>query len=202
MRIIKPGKKALSSNIKTLLACCLLAASSVSIADSQTTWFGEVADGEWLAGIKLGSAAPDLDGYDTAPMATVLVGYQFSRPAGDRGRSSLEFEFSTTDDADIKPVGFNGPGEYDMHTFGVFFNYRSPGTVYFKGKLGLLDSNIDTRYNSGENVKSNDAALALGLGFGVRLGGNDGRTTLEGEWVTTSGDNDINFYNLGANIEF
>ena len=89
-----------------------------------------------------------------------------------------------------------------MHTFGVFFNYRSPGTVYFKGKLGLLDSNIDTRYDSGEKVKSNDAALALGLGFGVRLGGNDGRTTLEGEWVTTSGDNDINFYNLGANIEF
>ena len=27
-------------------------------ADSQTTWFGEVADGEWLAGIKLGSSRP------------------------------------------------------------------------------------------------------------------------------------------------
>ena len=135
-------------------------------------------------------------------MGGIVLGYQFSRPAGDRGRSSIEFEFSTSDNADINPSGIRGPGEYDLHTFGVFFNYRSPGTVYFKGKLGLLDSNIDSRFDSGQNVKSNDASIALGLGFGVRLGGNDSRTALEAEWMSTSGDNDINFYNLGLNVEF
>lgn len=202
MSILKRTEKLLSSGKKSLLAGCLLAVSSAGFADSQTTWFGEVADGEWLAGIKLGGAAPDIAGYDDAFTGTIVLGYQFSRPAGDRGRSSIEFEFSTSDDADIAPAGIRGSGEYDIHTFGVFFNYRSPGTVYFKGKLGLLDSNIDSRFDSGENVKSNDASAALGLGFGVRLGGNDSRTALEGEWVTTTGDNDINFYNLGLNIEF
>lgn len=198
----QPKEKILSPVKKTLLACCLLVASSSSFADSQTTWFGEAADGQWLAGVKLGAAAPDIDGYDDAFLGTVVVGYQFSRPAGDRGRSSVEFEFSTSEDADISPYGIRGAGEYDMHTFGVFFNYRSPGTVYFKGKLGLLDSNIDSRFDSGEKIKSNDASLALGLGFGVRLGGNDGRTALEAEWVSSSGDNDINYYNLGLIIEF
>ena len=199
MTVIKLTKKTQLSAGKAILACCMLTASSISVADSETTWFGEVADGEWLAGIKLGAAYPDISGYDAAPMATVMVGYQFSRPAGDRGRSSVEFEIATTGDADIDATGFRGPGEYDMHTFGIFFNYRSPGTVYFKGKLGLLDTNIDTRYDTGETSKSNDAGVALGLGFGVRLGKN---TLLEADWMTTSGDNDINFYNLGANFEF
>jgi hypothetical protein len=199
MTVIGSIMKTRLSAGKAFLACCMLTASSISVADSQTTWFGEVADGEWLAGIKLGVAEPDIDGYDAAPMATIMVGYQFSRPAGDRGRSSIEFEFATTSDADIDAMGFRGAGEYDMHTFGVFFNYRSPGTVYFKGKLGLLDTNIDTRYDTGDKIKSNDAGVALGLGFGVRLGKN---ALIEADWMTTSGDNDINFYNLGANFEF
>jgi hypothetical protein len=195
-------EKILSSGKKTVLACCLLAVSSVSFADSHTTWFGESADGEWLAGFKLGGVATDIGGHDDAFAGTIVLGYQFSRPAGDRGRSSIEFEFSSSDDADISPSGIRGIGEYDMHTFGVFFNYRSPGTVYFKGKLGVLDSNIDSRFDSGTNIKSNDAAFALGLGFGVRLGGNDGRTSLEVEWVSSSGDNDLNMYNLGLIVEF
>jgi hypothetical protein len=201
MSKLKATEKMLSSVKKTVLACCLLVASSTSFADSQTTWFGEAADGQWLAGVKLGAAAPDIDGYDDTFLGTIVLGYQFARPAGDRGRSSIEFEISTSEDADISPSGLGilGTGEYDMHTFGVFFNYRSPGTVYFKGKLGLLDSNIDSRFDSGEKIKSNDASFALGLGFGVRLGG---RTTLETEWVSSSGDNDINYYNLGLNVEF
>ncbi len=186
--------------MKYLLACSLLAASSLSIADPQTTWFGEVADGQWLAGIKLGAIVPDFDGYDdAATIAAVVVGYQFSRPIGDRGSASIELELGTSDTANITNSGFEGSGDYDIHTAGLFFNYRSPGTVYFKGKVGVLDSNIDSRFDSGKNVKSNDASFALGLGLGVHVGK---RTTIEGEWVSTSGDNDINYYNLGANIAF
>ena len=195
-----PTKKALSSGKKTLLACCLLATSTISSADSETTWFGEVADGQWLAGIKVGAIVPDFDGYDdAATVAAVVVGYQFARPIGDRGTASIELELGTSDTANITNSELGGSGDYDIHTAGLFFNYRSPGTVYFKGKLGIFDTNIDSRFDSGQNVKSNDASFALGLGFGVHV---TESAMIEGEWVSSMGDNDINYYNLGANFLF
>lgn len=191
------------------LACTALLASSVSFADdSQTTWFGEVADGQWLAGIKLGVAEVDLASieganYDSAEMVTFVFGYQFSRPVGDNGTSSVEIEFGSTNDADIgRGGGVNGVGSWDMHTVGVFFNYRSPGTVYFKGKLGAIDSNIDSRFSANRTIKSDDASLALGLGAGIRLGGRSNNFNLEGEWVTATGDNDVNYFNVGGTVEF
>ena len=171
-------------------------------ADSQTTWFGEVADGEWLAGIKLGAVDPDIPGCDETPMGTLVLGYQFSRPIGDRGSSSIELELGFSGSENLGIDSQFGDGEYDVQAAGVYFNYRSPGTVYFKGKLGILDTNIDTKLISGTEFKNNDASLAFGLGAGVRLGGDDGRATLEAEWVSSAGDIDINMYNLGANIEF
>lgn len=179
-----------------------LAAGLQAQADSQTTWFGEVADGEWLAGIKLGAIDPDIPGYDETPMGTLVLGYQFSRPVGDRGSSSIELELGFSGSENLGFDSEIGNGEYDVQAAGVYFNYRSPGTVYFKGKIGLLDTNIDTQLASGAEFKNNDAALAFGLGAGVRLGGDDGRATLEAEWVSSSGDIDVNMYNLGANIEF
>ncbi len=200
MTIIQPTKKTLSSGRKASLACCLLMASSISIADSETTWFGEVAEGQWLAGIKAGAIVPDFDGYDdSATVAAVVIGYQFARPVGDRGTASIELELGTSNTANINNSDLGGSGEYDIHTAGLFFNYRSPGTVYFKGKLGLFDTNVDSRFDSGQNVKSNDASIALGLGFGVHVTEN---AMVEGEWVSSMGDNDINYYNLGANFLF
>lgn len=200
----KTGICSLCNTMLMTVASAGLFLSPLSFADEPMTWFGETAEGEWLAGVKLGVAQPDLDGYDNATMGTLVVGYQFARPAGDRGTSSIEMEVGFSNTPDIQVNGVNGAAEYDLHTFGVFFNYRSPGTVYFKGKLGVIDSNIDTRYPDGSKAleKLNDTAIAFGLGAGVRLGGNDGRTTLEAEWVSASGDNDINYYNLGGTIEF
>ena len=179
-----------------------LTASLITHADSQTTWFGEVADGEWLAGIKVGAIDPDIPGYDETPMGTVVLGYQFSRPVGDRGSSSIELELGFSGSEDLGIDSTVGGGEYDVQAAGVYFNYRSPGTVYFKGKIGILDTNIDTQLINGQEFKNNDAALAFGLGAGLRLGGDDGRATLEAEWVSSTGDIDLNMYNFGANIEF
>lgn len=199
----QPLQNTLRSGIQGLLACSLLAVSSMSLAaDSETTWFGEVADGQWLAGIKLGAMSPDNPGFQDAGMATFVFGYQFSRPIGDRGSASVELELGVTNSAGIDTADFRGEGDWDAHTLGLFMNYRSPGTVYFKGKLGILDSNIDARYDSGTDIKFNDTAFAYGIGAGVRLGGDDGRTTLEAEWMGASGDNDVNYYNLGVNFEF
>jgi len=184
-----------------LLSTILLSPLALSTEKEPTTWFGENADGEWLAGVKLSSVQPDLAGYDSATMGTLVLGYQFARPAGDRGRSSIELEIGASNTADISAGGTNHVAEYDMHTFGVFFNYRSPGTVYFKGKLGAIDSNIDTSYRDGSKAlpKLNDTAFAFGLGLGVRVGQN---ATVEADWVSAAGDNDVNYYSLGGNIEF
>ena len=202
MRSRKPSRNAIRSSLKGMLLCSLIASGAAQAQDSETTWFGEVAEGEWLAGIKLGAMSPDIEGFDDTGFATFVFGYQFARPAGDRGRSSIEVELGVSDSANINATDARGIGEYDAHTLGVFFNYRSPGTVYFKGKAGILDSNIDAMYDSGLDEKYDDTAFAYGLGFGVRLGGNDSRATLEAEWMGATGDNDLQFYNLGLNIEF
>ena len=202
MSTTKPSRNAIRSSFKGLLMCSLIASGAAQAQDSETTWFGEVAEGEWLAGIKLGAMSPDIEGFDDAGAATLVFGYQFARPAGDRGRSSIEVELGVSEYSDINATEARGTGEYDAHTFGVFFNYRSPGTVYFKGKAGILDSNIDAQYDSGLDEKYHDTAFAYGLGFGVRLGGSDSRSTLEAEWMAATGDTDVQFYNLGLNIEF
>ncbi len=196
-------RKAASAALLSSLLFSPLAYSAENETQKEpVTWFGETADGEWLAGVKLGVAQPDLEGYDNATMGTLVVGYQFARPAGDRGRSSIEMELGISNTNDISANGVSHVAEYDIHTFAMFFNYRSPGTVYFKGKLGFIDSNIDTSYpNDGPKAlpKMHDTSLAFGLGLGMRVSKNG---TIEAEWVSASGDNDINYYNIGGNIEF
>lgn len=202
-----PSKTQGTGFVKALACTALLMCSTSYAADEQTTWFGEVADGQWLAGIKLGVVEADLASieganYDSSEMVTFVFGYQFSRPIGNGGTSSIELELGTTNDSDIGGGGgINGVGEWDMHTSAVFFNYRTPGTVYFKAKLGFLDSNIDSRFFGNRTIKSDDASFAGGLGFGVRLAGTN-NINIEGEWVTTAGDNDVNYFNLGGIVEF
>jgi len=200
---IPASNKIVQRSIQGLLAGSMLIVSSLSVADSETTWFGEVADGEWLAGVKLGAIHPQISGYETAPTGALVLGYQFSRPVGDHGSSSIELELGGSGNADITSASIDGTvGEFDVQFAGLFFNYRSPGTVYFKGKAGMLGTRINTRTNFGPEITSTDTSFAFGLGAGVRLGGNEGHSTIEAEWVATTGDHDVNYYNLGANIEF
>ena len=203
MTFIPASRKSIRFSFQGLLAGSLIAVSSMSMADSETTWFGEVADGEWLAGVKLGAIHPQISGYQTAPTAALVLGYQFSRPIGDNGSSSIELELGGSGNADITSAAVSGTvGDFDVSFAGLFFNYRSPGTVYFKGKAGMLGTRINSRTVSGLETTSTDTSFAIGLGAGVRLGGDEGRTSIEAEWVATTGDHDINYYNLGANIEF
>ncbi|MCK5922253.1 MAG: hypothetical protein KAG66_15015, partial [Methylococcales bacterium] len=131
----KTHRKALRSGLNTIVACSMLLASAASFAQSQTTWFGNVADGQWLAGIKLGVAEPDSNAFQSANTATLVLGYQFSRPIGNGGSASIEFEIGSSEEETVRFVS-QGEGEWDVETVSAFFNYRSPGTVYFKAKLG------------------------------------------------------------------
>ncbi len=193
-----------SNTIKPLLVASLLALSisSPSIADTQsTTWFGEEADGQWLAGIKFGVTENNAAGYNSASTGTVVVGYQFSRPIGEGGTASIEVELGTSETSNIG-IGneFGATGKWKTDTTALFFTYRSPGTVYFKGKAGILDSNINSKFPLG-SVESNDANFAFGVGVGLRVGG-ERDVSVEAEWVGTSGDHDLNQFNLGAHMAF
>ncbi len=180
----------------------LLASLTLSAAEKGTTWFGDTADGEWLLGIKVGQIDNDstssTEGFGTAQIATLVLGYQFSRPVGDTGSSSVELELGESYDSGQ----FGAVGEWDASTIGLYINYRTAGTVYFKTKLGFLKSHVDTKTGTVDTtVRNKDAAFSYGLGLGVLLGQRE-NVNLEIEWVGTSGDNNLNTVNLGGQVRF
>ena len=184
---------------KTLFLSAFLLASSSSFAAEQVTWFGETADGNWMAGLKFGAAELDIDGYSTAKTTALVIGYQFSRPIGDRGSASIELEIAESDNAKIDTPAVQA--NWNINTEALYMNYRSPGTVYFKTKVGVLHNEITQNFAFGE-VVSDDVSFALGFGGGVRLGSADNRVNIEAEWVSSSGDHDVNYFSLGGVIEF
>ena len=192
-------QKSLKMLSKCLFTSAFLLASSASFAAGQTTWFGETADGNWMAGLKFGAAELDIEDYNRAKTTALVIGYQFSRPIGDNGSASIEMEIATSDDAKIdSPFA---QGDWKINSEAVYMNYRSPGTVYFKTKVGILHNQITQQFAFGD-VVSDDTAFALGFGGGVRLGAADNRVNIEAEWVSASGDHDINYFSLGGVIEF
>jgi len=181
-----------------LIAFTLLPALSAS-AQEGTTWFGDTADGRWLAGIKYGQATNDDPGYQDADAYTLVLGYQFAREVGVNGSSNLEFEYTDSDEAD-RNTGFAGDN-WDLRSYGLYLTYQTPGTVYFKGKLGLLYSEISSEANNVKLESKDDANIAYGAGVGVVLGANQ-NINLELDYTASNGDNEISLVNLGGYITF
>ncbi len=163
-------------------------------AGEEGTFFGQDATGKWIVGIKAGIVQSDTDGFGDATNAGVVVGYRFSRPIGGiGGSSSIEFEATTTvDDGDFS----NGAGEWDVDTYALFFTYSTPGTVYFKGKLGGMTTDVSSSVSGVENDAS---GFAYGAGLGVKAGQ---MGKLELEYTGVTGNNRLNFFSLGGLLEF
>jgi hypothetical protein len=183
----------------TLLAAFTLIPALTANAQEGTTWFGDTADGRWLAGIKYGQVANEALGFEDADAYTLVLGYQFAREVGVNGSSNLEFEFTDSDEAD-RNTGFAGDN-WDLRSYGLYLTYQSPGTVYFKGKLGVLYSEISSEANNIKLEATDDASLAYGAGVGIVLGANQ-NINLELDYTAASGDNDISLVNLGGYITF
>jgi len=181
---------------KYLVAPFILSLSMMTcaVADEEGTFFGQDATGKWILGIKAGVMQNDTDGFGDATNAGVVLGYRFSRAIGGiGGSSSIELEFTTSvDDGDFSNVN----GTWDVDTYALFFTYSTPGTVYFKGKLGGMTTDVSSSVASIENDAS---GFAYGVGLGVKAG-ESGKFELEYTGVT--GDNNINFISLGGLIEF
>jgi hypothetical protein len=162
------------------------------------TFFGKEAAGKWIVGVK--AAKVENDGAvreintDDSEATGLVLGYEFARPVGDSGSSSVELEILSIDDADVD----NGSlGEWNGDIVNLFFTYRSPGTVYWKGKIGLSYTSLD--YTLPLISEQNDTSLALGLGLGYRI---EDYGVVELEYSKDSGDNDIGLFGLNAMINF
>ncbi len=191
----------MSKKIRYLFTLLLgFAVVSPTFSAEEATWFGQRATGKWLVGVKGGTVKNGNDDFDDANSGGVLLGYEFSRAIAFDGTASVEFEGTNSfDDGDIGGATTLGvPGRWDVETYGLYFAYRTPGTVYFKGRLGGQHSDVTSKFGS-SRASDDDASLAGGAGLGVKLG-EWGKIELE--WTGDSGDNDLQFISLGGVFQF
>lgn len=188
--------------LQTALAGCLLATASTASAQN-FTWFGETADGNWLAGMKVESVGHGRRGYDDAANVGLLFGYEFSRPIGLEGTSSIEFELTDSfDKGDVADDSLFGVGgDWQSENIALYFTYRTPGNVYFKAKIGALRSDVTTSLDGSPSVKEQDTSFSYGAGLGLKLGAS-GNFNVELEVVGSSGDNDLNMVSVGGIYKF
>ena len=194
-------------SLRTALILAFLAIFSIANAQAQTGkhgghFFGSNAPGKWIIGAKIAKIdvnAEDeidnnIDNIESADAVGIVLGYEFARPVGDKGGSStVELEYLTGDTTSLADNA-----TYDADLANLFFTYRSPGTLYFKAKLGLSYSNVDIRTPlfTGD---SEDVSLAAGLGIGYHIGE---LGVVEVEYSTDSGDNDLSVLGVNAMLEF
>lgn len=167
-------------------------------------FFGNDAPGKWIVGIKAAQIENDNDDIivngrsqdlDEADALGLIVGYEFARPIGLNGSSTIEFAYIKSDDAHIER---DTPGTWNTDIYSLFLTYRSAGTLYLKGKLGLQHNSVDfeSPFVLGE---LSDTSLALGIGLGVRI---QDYGVIELEYSKDSSDNDLGILGLNALLEF
>ncbi|MDH3692249.1 MAG: outer membrane beta-barrel protein [Gammaproteobacteria bacterium] len=185
--------------IAFLLGSSLFSFLLNSASAGETTWFGQKAAGQWFVGAKVSNVQNGQSGFDgDAGNAGIILGYEFAKAIAYRGKSSIELDITTSfDDGSFRP-NIGPSGDWDVDTVGVFFAYRTPGTVYFKGKLGLLSSDVEVDVGPANNDQS-DTSFAFGAGLGLLLGE---RGNLELEVTGDSGDNDLTIISLGGFVRF
>jgi hypothetical protein len=151
------------------------------------------AAGPFYFGAKGGFVDVDGRGYDGAFNVGVVGGYTFLENRNGSFAAEGELTLSLVD-GDIA-----GGGEWDITTLGVFAVYRTPQDVYFKGKAGIMRSDVDTTVGNA-SVRGSDTELAVGVGLGFKLG----RTAhLEIEYTLSEVKNaDVDFLSVSFHLPF
>ena len=171
---------------------------SPAIAQQEGTFFGSEANGKWIIGGKIGQVRTGKDGFDDANAAGLIVGYEFARPVGYDGKTSIEFEFMSSSDGDVRPGSSFLPagesGQWNAELTNVFFAYRTPGKIYFKAKLGGQRTK-ETLKITGDSVDNDEVAFAFGIGLGIKLAE---WARLEIEYSQDAGDNDVGLLSMNA----
>jgi len=184
----------------TAVAMVLLLNNAPTLAADEVTFFGHRAEGKWMIGAKAAVVQNGASGFDDSTNIGLLIGYEFARPIGFDGTASIEVEGTTSvSDGDIDPDSIFGTGgDWDADTIALYFAYRTPGTVYFKGKLGVIRTET-TANVAGVSIEDDDASLSWGVGLGLRL---HEQFNAELEFTDDTGDTDISLISLGGNFLF
>lgn len=196
MKITYTLSKSLSRILLATTLAFAFSATSYAQSDGRGPFFGKDAPGKWIVGAKLAKVENDADETEDTEGVGIVLGYEFARPVGAYGTSTIEFEYIKTDDGDIADGVL---GEWDADIYSVFFTYRSAGTLYFKGKIGAQYSSVDISIPGLISLEADDTSLALGVGLGYRV---SDLGVIELEYTKDSGDNDIGVLGLNALLEF
>ncbi len=183
--------------------------------DTSGPFFGNEAKGKWLIGLKIGQIDNNAEGITDSDAVGLLLGYEFARPVGIGGTSTIELEYLAGSDTDI----LGGLASYDAEKLNLFLTYRSPGTVYYKFKIGASYSNIEVDgflldnglpFQPGNDLgqigavpfltdDNEDVSVAGGVGLGVRIHEN---WNAEIEYVTSAGNNELDLITLTGVYRF
>ena len=212
-----------SKNIITVCKYCIIGValtmfSQIALAqsnrpDTSGPFFGNEAKGKWLIGIKAGKIDNNAEDIDDSDAIGIVLGYEFAKPIGFGGTSTIELEYLSGDDTEV----LGGLASYEAEMLNLFFTYRSPGTLYYKFKLGLSYSNVDATGLFGINrppandlggfnnipfvdvTSEEDVGLAGGIGLGVRI---QDYGSIEIEHVSEASNNDLSLTTISALLRF
>ena len=183
----------LASKLLSLMLLAVSVSNTAHAAGNDGTFFGNKAKGKWLIGVKAAKIDNNLEDLEDADGLGIILGYEFDKPIGDNGTSTVELEYVQADDTDL--FGF---GTYDADILNLFFTYRSAGTLYYKAKGGLTytDIRIDT---PGLVDSFEDVSFAFGIGLGYHVGD---LGVVELEYSLDTGDSDLGMIGVNALLEF
>ena len=195
------------------LIFCLIIASVMShnafAKDSKNTFFGKQAKGKWIVGIKAAKIDNNVEEINDSNAIGLILGYEFDKPIGGSGTSTIELEYLTGDetisvgsesDDFVSNISTQALGlaSYNTDILSLFFTYRSAGTIYYKVKAGFTYSDVEIA-NSIFTDSNEDVALAGGIGIGYHVGDYG---VIELEYTADSGENDLGIIGLNALLEF
>ncbi len=153
-----------------LVALVALMASAPAQAGESSAYFG----------FKAGLMDPQASGHKDTLNVGALIGYQiFDEPQG-----SGAFEAEAT--GSLARGKIKGDGDWTVNTYGVYFAYRTPTTVYLKAKGGVYNQQINPANDIADRTGFN-----YGVGFGWRASRNAG---VEAEFTEF---HDINYVSFG-----
>ena len=131
--------------------------NSAALAALALAW-SCVVHAEGYAGGSAGIMDADVAG-DNPFNVGVRGGYRWPTGWGIEGEITTSLTNGKAD------VGFFGSVHYSVDTYAVYGTYRTPGDVYFKARLGLLDEQVDAGPADGS-----DSGLTGGAGIGFDVG--------------------------------
>lgn len=150
------------------------------------------ADSPLYVGIKGGTMMVSPSEFEDANSFGLVLGYKlFDNPSG-----SLAVEGEFTNSSSEKITILNVTGKWDIDTKAVYLAYRTSGDLYFKGKIGYLDEDVNVNI-AGASISGSDSGASYGIGGGWKLGKS---SALELEYTII--ETDVDFISLGVNFSF